>query len=312
MQVSAVPDKAAFRPGIRAGTWVTLPGSGPRGHGAVQAEFAEAFEAIGLKCLEDFFKVAGEPLTKPGLGTRYRARLQLEQGGVSRPVYLKRFGKGRFFERCLRFLEGGKARTAGEHEMRVAASLQDGGIPVPEPVAWGWKQNGRLQRSSFVVLSAVPGKPLSLWLQEHPAHTTVEGRRRKRELLLQIAALVRQFHRMGWRHRDLYLCHLFVNERLEGFQLSLIDLQRAFRPRWRKLRWQLKDLAQLNYSAMAENIQPFTRLRFARLYLGEKFAPPDRRLLRRVQRKSNRIARREEPRIKFVLKPQANESGLAR
>jgi hypothetical protein len=107
-----------------------------------------------------------------------------------------------------------------------------------------------------------------------------------------LAGLIARFHGLGWRHRDLYLAHVFVAE-TPGSQLDLwlIDLQRVFRPRWRPARWRVKDLAQLEFSAAAKGVSTHQRLRFAFEY-ARLSGLTGRDWIRAVLRKSASIARR--------------------
>jgi hypothetical protein len=67
-----------------------------------------------------------------------------------------------------------------------------------------------------------------------------------------------------------------------------------FHPRWRASRWQIKDLAQLNFSASVKYFSGTMRLRFAKTYLGVKhLSPAHKALLRKIVKKSEAIARRE-------------------
>ncbi len=68
----------------------------------------------------------------------------------------------------------------------------------------------------------------------------------KRNFLERLAAFIKKFHETGYRHRDLYLAHIFYGDSGEFY---LIDLARAFKPRLFEERYRVKDLAQLYYSA---------------------------------------------------------------
>jgi hypothetical protein len=72
--------------------------------------------------------------------------------------------------------------------------------------------------------------------------------------------------------------------------MYVIDLGRvrAHGP-WFARRWIVKDLAQLSFSAKDARLTE--RLRFLREYLGRKLEPGDRRLIRGILKKSERIAR---------------------
>ena len=82
-------------------------------------------------------------------------------------------------------------------------------------------------------------------------------------------------HGRGRYHKDLYLCHFYIPERLTYYipagwsdDLFLIDLHRLGHHPWLGRWWQLKDLAQLLYSSDVEGVTARGRLRFWRLYAG--------------------------------------------
>ena len=70
----------------------------------------------------------------------------------------------------------------------------------------------------------------------------------------------------------------------------------TFRPRWRRLRWIIKDLSQLDASARQIGAWRTDRLRFLPAYLGPSLKTSIRSYARRVVRKSDwilaRIARK--------------------
>lgn len=259
-------------------TWVALPGGGT---GFLRASYRKRFAAAGLVALEDFLKVEGDALSKPGLGTRYRARLRLGDT----VVYLKRFAGDKLLDRFRRWHEDGVWSSPAERELRVAEALCAAGIPVPRALAWGthtasgWEQ-------SFVVLSAAPGEPADRLLQRRGDATSL------RKLAQRLAELARSFHAAGWRHRDFYLCHIFVMVEAGDIDLTLIDLQRVFRPRWRAGRWQVKDLAQLEYSAREAQAPLCLRLYFFARYARGTSRANQRRLLQAIQAKVAAMAGR--------------------
>lgn len=269
--------------------WTKLEGSGV---GYVRSDWKESFDHAGLRSMNDFFQVTGEPLSKPGLGGRYRARLRLGVGSETKAVYLKRFQNEKWGSALRRWYEDGAAHSPAEREVRVAAGLAKLGLPVPRPLAWG--RLGPAWRSeSFVILSEVPGEPADRFLQRIDQTGPALSWPEKQQLLRQMADLVRRFHEAGWRHRDLYLCHFFVERAPAAWSVALIDLQRVFRPRWRRRRWQIKDLSQLNFSAASQQFSRTRRLRFFLWHLGlEKLTPEAKGLLRGVLRKTAKLSKR--------------------
>ena len=89
------------------------------------------------------------------------------------------------------------------------------------------------------------------------------------EAALELARLVADFHRAGFVHRDLYLSHIFIcnTGKPTDETFCLIDLQRVFRPKFRRRRWMVKDLAALNFSTPEELVGRWERLRFLCRYV---------------------------------------------
>jgi len=113
----------------------------------------------------------------------------------------------------------------------------------------------------------------------------------RKAFIVKVADFVRRFHATGYRHRDLYLAHIFLSR---GADLYLIDLHRCFRPRLLGCRYAVKDLAQLHYSCPAEKISNADRLRFFLEYLGQDtLTPADKNMIRRIHCKAVRMARHD-------------------
>lgn len=277
--------------------WQPLPGAGT---GFVRSEWEQAFVDAGLRTIEDYLTPQGEALSKPGLGNRYRGRLRLAGVCEEAAVYQKRFGREPFKDRLRRWLEDGRWYSRAERELRVSEALTGLGVRVPQVLAWA-KSNGDGTEASAVFLSSVAGQPADQYI----ARLAEEGHvstQRLRWLARSMSECARRFHAAGWRHRDFYLCHWFVQETQEGFDLALIDLQRVFRPRWFPERWRIKDLAQLNSSTPPETVSHFSRLRFFRSYLNRSFTHQDRHLLRWIDRKTRTIVNRRSARLKLEKK----------
>lgn len=116
--------------------------------------------------------------------------------------------------------------------------LRQSGIPTVPLVAWGTCPDGR----GFLITTDLTGMVPSdqVICKVTPATT----------ILQQVATLAAKLHRSGLHHRDLYLCHFFVDPADEHREVHLIDPGRVARlPVFPlNLRWIVKDLAQLCYS----------------------------------------------------------------
>lgn len=233
----------------RFGRCTTLPGV------CVQPEYAALLEANGLGTFAAIFAVAeAQRLDKTGLA-RWRERLRLilrEPNGVERICYLKRYVDPPWRAQVRRILAGHPRESTAAHEWHAIHALADAGLPVPEPVAFGQEMSGWRERRSFLLIAEVAGRSLERWLPDcWQRAATGAVWRRQQDLIRRLASLVASFHRAGFVHRDLYTSHIFLQA--DGMEptprFAIIDLQRVFRPRWRRARWMVKDLAALHFSA---------------------------------------------------------------
>jgi len=238
----------------------------------------------------DFLRIQGEPLTKAGLGNRFRSRLTLRQGEHNVTVYLKRFGREPFWRQIGSWWRHRTRELSALREARTTSLLAADGFPVPELLAKGLRDTPASEAGNFLVLAAVPGEPAHHWVSKLAPSSG--SWRPKLDFVARLAALASRFHQHGWRHRDFYLGHIFVSGAGPNLQLSLIDLQRVFRPSWRKERWQIKDLAQLNFSALSR-FSKSLRLRFALQYFQSKRLTKEHKaLIRKIARKTQAMTRR--------------------
>lgn len=235
--------------------------------------------ACGLDSLDAVFRYnGGHLLDKPGLEP-WRERRQI---AVPRPerepeiLYLKRFHSPPLRRQLGRWLHGHWLAGTASIEWQNARRLASDGIPAAEAVAFGQEMIGPWERRSFVLLRAVQGSSLEKWLPANlPPAKGDANQPLRRERIDRLARLVARFHRQGYIHRDLYLAHIFLEPAesapdgrlIEGYRL--IDLQRVFKPRWRRRRWVVKDLAALDYSTPADRVSRRERLRFLVRYARE-------------------------------------------
>lgn len=283
----------------------------------------EAFlSRSGLVNLKAVFACqTGQRLDKPGLeGWRQRWRLRLpDDVGGSRTVYLKRFEHPPARRQWQRWREGHALLSTAGVEWTNACRLAEAGVPAVRAVAFGQQMRGAWEVRSFVILAEVPGEALERCLSGMYRTASVDtagdqspgcpprAAATRRELIDAAAGLVARLHSAGFVHRDLYLSHLFV----AGRSLTLIDLQRVFRPRWRHRRWVVKDLAALHFSTPADEVARPLRLRFLCRYArcsGGSGAV--RRLAAAIEAKARRMARRR-PELAVGLSRQATTAKTA-
>lgn len=270
----------------------------------IQPQVRELLAMHGLDSVDALMRPTGaEPLDKPGLESwRRRSRLRLtDREGSECVFYLKCFDcPPRMSSWRTAFGAEQEATGHAAREVVRMEALRDAGIPTMRWAAWGREMECGREIRSFVLTEAVPGHSLERWLSGFLRAMSAERRESLKPVILnRLAELVRTFHGAGFVHRDLYLSHVFIDlPAASEVSLTMIDLQRVFRPRRLVTRWQVKDLAQLHYSMPDWFATAADRLDWLRSYLGtQRLDARQKRLVVRVVRKADRIARHDRRRL---------------
>lgn len=272
----------------------------------VAPQWRARLAASGLKRLgpllddaTDLGRFAGrwETLSKPGLGGRQRWRWDLQNGKADAAIYVKRYTATALTEQWDRVYRQCVRHSRAYWEFVQSQRLAEAYINVPRAVGFVEQMRGSFERRSAVLLEGVPGDGCDrVWERLCQRDAPVTRGIARHDLAVRLARFVAAFHGTGFCHRDLYLCHIFVDldpQDRRPPEFSLIDLARTHRPRWRRMRWILKDLSQLDASARQIGVTRTDRWRFLLAYLNlPRGAPRARWYARRVARKSTRILRR--------------------
>jgi hypothetical protein len=154
------------------------------------------------------------------------------------------------------------------------------GFVVPRPIAWvGTK------RRSLLVAASLPGRSLDAIAVDAARRGQDEA---VRTFVTRVVALeLRRWHDKGLVHRDWNSSHLHVLGGLTDGRVGVLDVERVFRPRWRRRRWIVKDLASF-VASFPLDWSTWTWLRVLRGYLGQAL-PLHRGLVAEVVRKVRRI-----------------------
>jgi heptose I phosphotransferase len=247
-----------------------------------------------LSSFDSFLSIPAEKTIKKVRDDRYTVSVKLLKGGRSVKAYLKRTSYSWFTNLLKTLRKFTRQRGSLVHEFLNLVKLREIGVPSITPVAAGKRTRG-LHCDSFILtedlgatskLEDYVPKEFSQPFAEEQAH-------RKRLLLEAIAEITRGMHRGGVNHRDYYLCHLHILPDAQPWpQLFVIDLNRADRRKRVGLRWIVKDLAALNYSAPEFVFSRTDRMRFLKAYLEtNRLDASGRRLAVKVIRKTRKIAR---------------------
>lgn len=207
------------------------------------------------------------------------ARWTLHADGRTLVVYLKRHYRLPWLAGVAATLFPNGDWSPAMAERRHLAIARTLGLPVPRVSAAAEYvgPRGRLQ-------SVLAVDELTDMLPLHEAIPAAQRRlapaefaRWKRGLVAELARLARRLHERGWFHRDLYLCHFYVPEvetyrvpRTWEQRVTMIDFHRLARRRLTAAWSQAKDLGQLLYSSEVDGVGPRDRLRFWKLYAGDR------------------------------------------
>jgi heptose I phosphotransferase len=203
---------------------------------------------------------------------RSTARVRFDSPAGTLSVYLKRHVRLPWTARLAALFCPGGRHTPAAAEWAHLECARALGVPVPEVVAAGEQIGpwGALQ--SFLMVAELTGRrELNEALPDLARGLTPAAfSRLKREIAIEMAAITARLHRARLFHKDLYLCHFFIEtepREQAGARLALIDLHRLGRHGVTAFRWRWKDLGQLLFSTLDEShITDRDRLRFWRHY----------------------------------------------
>ncbi|MGA2172962.1 MAG: lipopolysaccharide heptosyltransferase II [Sedimentisphaerales bacterium] len=259
----------------------------------VDPVYKNGLEQFGLISMEAIFSFqAGRNLAKDNLAP-HRSRIEFQIESPQTMLFLKRYEHPPVLTQLKNWLSAKKRVTCGFTEYDAASKLAAMGINTPRVVAWGQQWGKVFEKRSFVMMEEVPeGESLERRLPGFfNGPDTPENMKMRRGFIEQLAAFIRKFHDTGYRHRDLYLCHIF---RTADGRFFLIDLARVFKPMLLGSLYRVKDITQLHYSAPAKYVSRTDRLRFLRAYLGrDKLDNRDRAFAMRIHNKARRMARHD-------------------
>lgn len=156
-----------------------------------------------------------------------------------------------------------------ENEWQAINKLESLNIDTMKYVAYGSKGKNPAAQQSFIVTRELTATT-SLedycrgWNERQPSFSE------KFALQKEIAKISKTLHGNGVCHRDFYLCHflLHAGHSQQEPKLSLIDLHRALVKQKLSMRWIVKDVAGLYYSAMDIGLSRRDLFRFIRYYSG--------------------------------------------
>jgi len=256
-------------------------------------DFVEISAKLGITDIETAFDFRkGTDLGKPGLAD-YRKRSRFEFQPDGRTFFIKKYISPPKMTQIRNWLTHRKRASFAFFDHYPAVELTKQGIGVPRTVMLAADWGFIFEKRSLIITEKIPNADsLERKLPDFGDSGNPNDLEKKRTFIGRLAEFIRNFHRTGWRHRDLYFSHIFLDG---NGRFYLIDLARAFRPVYLRRRFTIKDIAQLHYSAPASSFSNTDRLRFYLGYAGRrKLSRGDKAFIRRVLLKTHRMARHNQ------------------
>ena len=241
----------------------------------------DAFAKAGLDSMDGVFNYsAGDELVKENIG-KHRTRIMFELDG--RTFFLKRYYNTPKVTQLKNWLSHSKKKSTASFDQGPVDTFKAADIQTPKTVAIGEEWNSGFEKRSFIITEKLY-EAQSLEKKLPTCYDDGGDNKQRCEFIIKLADFSKRFHETGLRHRDFYFAHIFLSDTGE---LSMIDLQRVFKPSILAERFRVKDIAQLHYSAPGDKISCADRLRFYKHYTGrKKLTAADRRFIRKVKAKA--------------------------
>jgi hypothetical protein len=231
----------------------------------------------GLSSIEQVKSFHGECLKRHRHGRRDVLQIPFQsENGRSTALFLKRNWRPYTKDGLKSLLRRGSVWSASRQEYANSRALVSAGVRVACPVAYGEQCSLFREKFSFLITEAAPGMPIDQFLRDTPDRTA------RRLVLDALARFVRRFHNAGFTTPDLFTRHVFVDTHASEPSFCLIDVARLNVTKRLRPRKRARDLAALNVTAPLRLVSARERLRFLRIYAGQRDKPLAHLIARRV------------------------------
>jgi tRNA A-37 threonylcarbamoyl transferase component Bud32 len=247
----------------------------------VIAKYHDVLRRLGVDSMEGVKNFKGE-LIKDHKGRRDIQRITTLVGGQALVFFLKRNWRPYRKDGLKSLFTRGEVWSQSRVEWENSLALQRAGLTVAELIAFGEECGLLWENFSFIITAAARGEmTLDQFLR------TNTDRVQRRRVFGTLAWTVRRMHDAGLASPDLFTRHIFVEADAEP-KFCLIDMARLDRCKRLSAKLRARDLAALNITAPLRFLSARERLRFLKVYGG------DRSLRDRViQRMSHLLKRRK-------------------
>ncbi len=225
----------------------------------------------GKDPFQEVLKLKGEVFRE----VKERTTLRFELNGKSYFLKLHRgIGWAEIFKNWLNL---NQPILGAEQEYQAILKLQQLNIETMSVAAFGEIGVNPAKKLSFIITDdLVDTENLEDYCRNWPQQPPNPGF--KRQLIRRIASMSKTLHENGLNHRDYYICHFHLHLPSlpasgpvadEAIHLHLIDLHRMQQRQNMPVRWAVKDIGGLYFSAMEIGLTKRDILRFMRVYKGQ-------------------------------------------
>jgi len=270
-----------------------LSRAGSRESFSCDEDYETGLAELGLTSIDNVFSFsAARNLTKDNL-PKHRSRLRFEIKSPPTTLFLKRYDSPPVIDQLRNWLSARRRVSCGLFAFEPTVKLAAAGVNTPKTISYGEQWGIFFEKRSFIIAEKIPGaESLEKKLPDYfNVPVTIENLKLRKNFIARLADFVKKFHETKYRHRDLYLCHIFYDDK---GQFHLIDLARTFKPILFSERFRVKDIAQLYYSAHSRYFSKTDRLRFYLGYSGQsRLTGGDKAFIRKVVNKTKRMTRHD-------------------
>lgn len=252
----------------------------------LNSEFAELLSYNGICDAETLWCINSDPV-KNVRKDRATERLYLEpvSGTDFVEAYIKRIVHPGFHDKIKNSLSVKQRYFDAFHEWQAILKFHEKGIPTMTPIAVASCAGG----TCSLTLGIRDYIRASDFFERLPRSPLVKTR--KRRVISQIAEIAGKMHTANMAHQDFYLVHFFIKD-CEGDKVYIIDLQRVVMEETLRVRWRIKDLGQLLFSAasyVSRKDMMFFWKKYCKICGSEFFK--EKRLIKGIFRKAEKIRR---------------------
>ena len=260
----------------------------------VNKKYFPLLEENRLTSFPSLMNYAGGQIVKKLIPERFIITFTLKSANTTLGFFLKRYYPSPA-KYILQSLLAFVSPYSALREWDTIISFHRANLPTVIPVAAGTRRKGFLGRESFLLTKGLEGvtRLEDLITERFLPPLSPESISEKRTLISKLALLTRRMHDLGFNHRDFYLCHILARRDADHeWELFICDLHRVDKREKTGMRWRVKDLAALNYSAPEKFISARDRIRFLKQYLGKTRLDREARLwIGKVVKKTGKMKR---------------------